>query len=209
MDTPWPSAGGPRLWGGLHSVCLRRRFWGSCSCHLLTAHHTYHYSVQVRRDIHAGYFGACHGGILKWRSITKGVAAALLGLLISTIGSAQTVAIYRYTFGQDYLLDGRPLFPSCLAFRDTRTDGIGNEERNISRFQKNRLRGGMLDGIRDAFRHRCGNTLRHNWYLSVYCPGLAQLLWTGSLMGMRFNHKTRVSLARAIFAALRRGCLMH
>ena len=152
-------------------------------------------------------------GSLSGGSITKGVAAALLGLLISTIGSAQTVAIYRYTFDQDYLLDGLPIVPVVLGlFAIPELMELATRNVNISRVSKEQAEGGgMLDGIRDAFEGTGGwqHAAPQLVLISVYCPGLAQLLWTGWLMGMRFNlPKTRVSLARAIFAALLRQRLL-
>ena len=101
-------------------------------------------------------------GSLSGGSITKGVIAALLGLLISTIGPAQTVAIYRYTFNQDYLLDGLPIVPVVLGlFAIPELMELATRNVNISRVSKEQADGGgMLDGIRDAFKH---------WWLATRC----------------------------------------
>ena len=114
-------------------------------------------------------------GSLSGGSITKGVAAALLGLLISTIGSAQTVAIYRYTFDQDYLLDGLPIVPVVLGlFAIPELMELATRNVNISRVSKEQAEGGgMLDGIRDAFRH---------WWLATRCATIGTYI--GILPGL-------------------------
>ena len=114
-------------------------------------------------------------GSLSGGSITKGVAAALLGLLISTIGSAQTVAIYRYTFDQDYLLDGLPIVPVVLGlFAIPELMELATRNVNISRVSKEQAEGGgMLDGIRDAFRH---------WWLAIRCATIGTYI--GILPGL-------------------------
>ncbi len=101
-------------------------------------------------------------GSLSGGSITKGVTAALIGLLISTIGSAQTVAIYRYTFDQDYLLDGLPLVPVVLGlFAIPELMVLATRNVNIARIPKEQAKGGgITDGIRDAFKH---------WWLATRC----------------------------------------
>jgi len=114
-------------------------------------------------------------GSLSGGSITKGVAAALLGLLISTIGSAQTVAIYRYTFDQDYLLDGLPIVPVVLGlFAIPELMELATRNVNISRIPKEQQDGGgMLDGIKDAFKH---------WWLATRCATIGTYI--GILPGL-------------------------
>jgi len=114
-------------------------------------------------------------GSLSGGSITKGVAAALLGLLISTIGSAQTVAIYRYTFDQDYLLDGLPIVPVVLGlFAIPELMELATRNVNISRIPKEQQDGGgMLDGIKDACKH---------WWLATRCATIGTYI--GILPGL-------------------------
>ena len=114
-------------------------------------------------------------GSLSGGSITKGVAAALLGLLISTIGSAQTVAIYRYTFDQDYLLDGLPIVPVVLGlFAIPELMELATRNVNISRVPRDKSAGGgMLDGIRDACKH---------WWLATRCATIGTYI--GILPGL-------------------------
>lgn len=47
-------------------------------------------------------------------SVLRGIAAALLGVLMSTIGTAALTAIDRFNFNQAYLIDGLPLIPTVL-----------------------------------------------------------------------------------------------
>ena len=114
-------------------------------------------------------------GSLSGGSITKGVTAAVFGLLISTIGPAQTVAIYRYTFGQDYLLDGLPLVPVVLGlFAIPELMVLATRNVNIARIPKEQAKGGgIIDGIKDAFRH---------WWLATRCATIGTYI--GILPGL-------------------------
>jgi putative tricarboxylic transport membrane protein len=47
-------------------------------------------------------------------SVLRGIAAALLGVLMATIGTAALTAIDRFNFNQAYLIDGLPLIPTVL-----------------------------------------------------------------------------------------------
>lgn len=47
-------------------------------------------------------------------SVLRGIAAALLGILMSTIGTAALTAIDRFNFNSAYLIDGLPLIPTVL-----------------------------------------------------------------------------------------------
>ena len=47
-------------------------------------------------------------------SVLRGIAAALLGVLMSTIGTAALTAIDRFNFNSAYLIDGLPLIPTVL-----------------------------------------------------------------------------------------------
>ena len=95
--------------------------------------------------------------------------------MISTIGSAQAVAIYRYTFDQDYLLDGLPIVPVVLGlFAIPELMELATRNVNISRVSKEQAEGGgMLDGIRDAFRH---------WWLATRCATIGTYI--GILPGL-------------------------
>ena len=47
-------------------------------------------------------------------SVLRGIAAALLGVLMSSIGTAALTAIDRFNFNSAYLIDGLPLIPTVL-----------------------------------------------------------------------------------------------
>lgn len=47
-------------------------------------------------------------------SVLRGIAAALLGILMATIGTAALTAIDRFNFNSAYLIDGLPLIPTVL-----------------------------------------------------------------------------------------------
>ncbi len=94
-------------------------------------------------------------GALSGGSMVKGLAAAAVGLLLSTVGSAQTVAEERYTFDLEFLVDSLPLIPVVLGIfaipelmeLATRNISIAREIRSAE------ARSTIRDGIRDAVRH--------------------------------------------------------
>ena len=101
-------------------------------------------------------------GSLSGGSISKGVAAALFGLLVSTIGVAQTASIYRYTFSTDYLLDDLPLIPVVLGlFAIPELMELATKNVNIARVKPSQTpREGIILGIKDAVK---------NWWLATRC----------------------------------------
>ncbi len=103
-----------------------------------------------------GVLGLTMVGSLSGGSITKGIGVAALGILLSTIGYAETVAIPRYYFGTDYLLDDLPLIPVVLGlFAIPELMELAIRNVSISRIPKDQTEdGGMVEGIKDAFRHR-------------------------------------------------------
>ena len=118
-----------------------------------------------------GMLGLAMVGSLSGRSMVKGVAAALFGLWLATIGLPDSQAIPRYTFGTLYLLDDLPLIPVLLglfaipeimdlAIKNLSISSTGSADDN---------RKGLLQGVRDAFQ---------NWWLVVRCSVI------GSYIGM-------------------------
>ena len=114
-------------------------------------------------------------GSLSGGSINKGLLAGLLGLLISTIGSAQTVAIYRYTFNTDYLLDTLPLIPCVLGlFAIPELMELSIKNISIARIENiNTKNSRITDGIKDAVRH---------WWLATRCAAIGTYI--GILPGL-------------------------
>lgn len=118
-----------------------------------------------------GMLGLAMVGSLSGRSIVKGVAAALFGLWLATIGLPDSQAIPRYTFGTLYLLDDLPLIPVLLGmFAIPEVMDLAIKNLSISNAGgANDNRKGLLQGVRDALQ---------NWWLVVRCSV------TGAYIGM-------------------------
>jgi putative tricarboxylic transport membrane protein len=122
-----------------------------------------------------GVMGLVMVGLLSGRSLLKGLIAALFGILLSTIGYAESVAVPRYWFGTTYLLDGLPLVPTVLGFfaipelLDLATRNV-----SISAIPKDQSGGGgILGGMRDARRH---------WWIVLRCSAIGTYI--GMLPGL-------------------------
>lgn len=109
-----------------------------------------------------GMLGLAMVGSLSGQSIVKGVAAALFGLLLASIGLPESQAIPRYTFGTLYLLDELPLIPVLLGlFALPEIMELAIKNVSIARTGKGSdTRKGLLAGVRDAFNH---------WALVIRC----------------------------------------
>jgi putative tricarboxylic transport membrane protein len=112
-------------------------------------------------------------GVLAGREPLKGVIAALIGLLLSTVGQQAESGIMRFVFEQIYLLDGfdtsivaLSLFgiPAALTLA---VNKVGIEQQSAP------LKGRMSDGIRDALRE---------WWLVVRCSFVG--IWVGLVPGV-------------------------
>ncbi len=122
-----------------------------------------------------GMLGLAMVGSLSGRSIAKGVAAAMFGLLLATIGLPESQAIPRYTFGTLYLLDELPLIPVLLGlFAIPEVMELAVKDVSIARTGKSvDTRKGLLEGVRDAFTH---------WWLVVRCSVIGAYI--GMLPGL-------------------------
>ena len=118
-----------------------------------------------------GMLGLAMVGSLAGQSITKGIAAALFGLLLAMIGLPEFGGVPRYNFDTLYLLSDLPLIPVLLglfavpevmelAIKNISIAQTGSEEEN---------RKGLMKGVRDAFSH---------WWLVFRCSVI------GSYIGM-------------------------
>jgi TctA family transporter len=103
-----------------------------------------------------GVLGLTYVGALSGRSILKGMLAALLGLMISTVGYSTQGGIARYSFEINYLLDGVELIPMALGlFAIPELVELACRGMPIARYAEAAdTRGQMLQGIKDAFVHR-------------------------------------------------------
>ncbi len=114
-------------------------------------------------------------GALSGGSMVKGLASAAMGLLLATVGTAQTVAEERYTFGTEFLVDNLPLIPVVLGIfaipelmeLATRNVSIARETGDAE------TRSRISDGVRDA--------LRHGW-LATRCAAIGT--YVGMLPGL-------------------------
>lgn len=102
-----------------------------------------------------GVLGLAMVGSLSGGSIIKGLTVAALGILLSTVGYAETIAIPRFHFGTTYLIDDLPIIPVVLGlFALPELMELAIRNTSISRTATEQTReGGMIEGIRDAGRH--------------------------------------------------------
>ena len=128
-------------------------------------------------------------GSLSGGSILKGLCAALLGLLISTVGYAETVAIPRFHFASDYLLDGVPLIPLVLGlFAIPELIELATKDVNISRVPREMTRDVTIwTGIRDAWTHR---------WLAIRCALIGT--YVGMLPGLGANIVDWIAYGHAV-----------
>ncbi|MGE3247520.1 MAG: tripartite tricarboxylate transporter permease, partial [Beijerinckiaceae bacterium] len=102
-----------------------------------------------------GVLGLMYVGALSGRSIARGLIAALLGLLIATIGYSTQGGIARYSFEINYLLDGLDVIPLALGlFAIPEIVELACRGLPIARHAQDvSTKGQMLQGIKDAFTH--------------------------------------------------------
>jgi TctA family transporter len=95
-------------------------------------------------------------GVLSGQSILKGMAVALFGLLLTTIGYADATGVPRFYLGANYLLDGIPIIPIVLGlFGIPELMELAVKNTSISRVSRDESAdGGMLRGIKDAYVYR-------------------------------------------------------
>ena len=122
-----------------------------------------------------GVLGLTMVGALSGGSMLKGLTVALLGILLSTVGYADSDPIPRYYFGTDYLIDQLPLIPVVLGlFAIPELMELAIRNVSISRVPKDQAEGGgMTQGIRDAVRH---------WWLATRCAAIGTYI--GMLPGL-------------------------
>lgn len=95
-------------------------------------------------------------GAVSGASLAKGLGAAALGLLLSQVGFPVSSPEPRYWFNMIYLMDGVPLVPVVLGlFGIAEMLRLSLRDSSISSVPRGHAEGGgLLDGIRDAVRHR-------------------------------------------------------
>ncbi len=139
-----------------------------------------------------GVLGLTMVGTLSGGSILKGLIVAMLGLLMSTIGYAESFAIPRYAFGSDYLIDGLGLLPVVLGlFAIPELMDLALKNTSISRISEDEaIGGGLLDGVKDAW---------NNWWLVIRCSiigtyiGMLPGLGAGIVDWIAYGHAVQSS----------------
>lgn len=111
-------------------------------------------------------------GILSGNQVLKGLIAAAFGLILGAMGDAPAVAVYRYTFGLDYLSERIPLVVVGLGLFAL-PEVIDLLIKGTAISQVAGLGKGWLDGLKDALRHR---------WLIVRCSALGVIV--GFLPGL-------------------------
>ena len=122
-----------------------------------------------------GVLGLTMVGTLSGGSMVKGLAAACLGVLISTIGFSPQGGISRFTFDIVYLLDeGLPVIPIALGlFAVPEVVFLAIRHSSISLVEKSEVEHGMWQGVKDAFE---------NWWLVLRCSAIG--MYVGILPGL-------------------------
>jgi len=103
----------------------------------------------------------------------KGLLAAVLGLAITTIGAEQRTGVERFVLEEgDYLSEGIHIIVIALGLFAV-PELISLSVRRTSVSQTGELGGGLMQGVRDAFRH---------WWLVIRCSTIG--VWIGVLPGL-------------------------
>jgi len=111
---------------------------------------------------------------LSGRSILKGTTAACFGLLVACVGFAEFGAKQRYWFELNFLADGLPIVPYVLGlFAIPEVLELAVRNTSISQVEQAEVKGGMLDGMKDAVKH---------WWLALRCTAIG--VYIGMLPGL-------------------------
>lgn len=94
---------------------------------------------------------------LSGKSMTKGMIAGLIGILLATIGYHPTTAITRYAFGWTYLFDGLPIIPMSLGMFGVapvaELIGTGTSFSKVGNLGVTTQWSDTIQGIKDVFRY--------------------------------------------------------
>jgi putative tricarboxylic transport membrane protein len=101
-----------------------------------------------------GAIGLTLVGTLSGRSISMGLLAAVIGLMIATVGYAPQGGFPRFYFGANYLVDGVPLVPMVLGmFAIPEIIDLAVKQTSIAAADSGSWKGQLVQGMRDALTH--------------------------------------------------------
>lgn len=92
-------------------------------------------------------------GVLVRGDPLLGLAAAMIGLMLGTIGGAPATPEYRYIFGTLYLYDGLPLVAVAMGLFAL-PEVMHLLVRGLPIAGAQEIKGGLLQGLRETFRHK-------------------------------------------------------
>jgi TctA family transporter len=119
------------------------------------------------------FWGLTMIAVLAGREPLKGVIAAALGLLLSSVGQQEQSGVMRYVFDQLYLLGGFELSIIAVAlFGIPASLNLALAKVGVEQ-EPSPLKGSLLDGIKDCLRE---------WWLVVRCSSLG--VWIGLVPGV-------------------------
>ncbi len=132
------------------------------------------------------FLGLGFAAFLTGETPLKGLVSAALGLLVGAVGVAPSVAHYRYTFDQLYLMDGLPLVCVALGLFGVAevVDLLAGGGKIAERID---LGSGWIQGVRDVIEHR--------WML---LRGSLIGVWTGILPGIGASAGSWMSYGHAV-----------
>ncbi len=112
-------------------------------------------------------------GVLSTGAPLKGLTAGVLGVLLSTVGQDVKSGVMRFDFDQPYLWEGiSVVLVSLSIFAIPEMIALAARKSRVADVNELGERG-MLQGIRDAFRH---------WWLVIRCSVIG--CWVGILPGL-------------------------
>ena len=118
-------------------------------------------------------FGLSMVGALSGKSITKGIIACGLGLIVGSIGGAPATGEYRMIFGINYLYDGIPLVVIALSiFAFPEISELMRKDKAISE-GADLGKGLWVTGLKDMIKNK---------WLAMRCAGIGTIV--GAIPGM-------------------------
>ncbi len=149
-------------------------------------------SFGVPEFLFLAILGLTMVGSLAGGSILKGLSIAAVGLLLTTVGSADATGEQRFTFDTAYLSENLPIIPVVLglfalpellemAVRNTSIVRVENPDEK---------EGTLRQGVRDVFTH---------WWLTIRCSLLGT--YVGMLPGLGVSIVDWIAYGHAVQSA--------